>query len=67
MAVLALLVFSSCVRVSNPTGWAPVAFDGDTAYLMTSKGKLSESNSTETPERRAGLSLIRIATKTISS
>ena len=41
LALLLLPVLSSCVSVLNPTGWAPVAFDGDTAYVVTSKGKLS--------------------------
>ena len=41
LALLLLPLFSSCVSVLNPTGWAPVLFDGDTAYLTTSKGKLS--------------------------
>jgi len=40
-ALLLLPLFSSCVNVLNPTGWAAVTFDGDTAYLTTSKGRLS--------------------------
>jgi len=41
LALLALPLLSSCVSVLNPTGWAPVVFDGDTAYVVTSKGRLS--------------------------
>ncbi|MBK7126410.1 MAG: PQQ-binding-like beta-propeller repeat protein [Dehalococcoidia bacterium] len=41
LALLLLPLVSSCVSVLNPTGWAPVAFDGETAYVITSKGKLS--------------------------
>lgn len=41
MALLLLPLLSSCVSVLNPSGWAPVAFDGDTVYVTTSKGHLS--------------------------
>lgn len=41
MALLLLPLLSSCVRVFNPVGWAPVAFDGDSVYVVTSKGHLS--------------------------
>jgi outer membrane protein assembly factor BamB len=41
MALLLLPLLSSCVRVFNPVGWAPVAFDGDSVYVTTSKGHLS--------------------------
>jgi outer membrane protein assembly factor BamB len=41
LALLLLPALSSCVRVLNPSGWAPVAFDGDTAYVATSKGHIS--------------------------
>lgn len=41
LALLSLPLLSSCVKVLNPSGWAPVVFDGDTAYVVTSKGKLS--------------------------
>lgn len=41
MALLLLPLLTSCVRVFNPVGWAPVAFDGDSVYVVTSKGHLS--------------------------
>ena len=41
LALLALPLLAACVSVQNPTGWAPVTFDGDTAYLQTSKGHLT--------------------------
>jgi outer membrane protein assembly factor BamB len=41
LALLLLPLLSSCVSVLSPTGWAPVAFDGDTAYVTTSKGRIS--------------------------
>ena len=41
LALLLLPLFSSCVSVLSPTGWTPVTFDGDTAYLTTSKGRIS--------------------------
>ncbi len=41
LALLLLPLLSSCVSVLNPTGWAPVVFDSDTAYVTTSKGRLS--------------------------
>lgn len=41
MALLLLPLLSSCVRVFNPVGWAPVAFDGESVYVVTSKGHLS--------------------------
>jgi outer membrane protein assembly factor BamB len=41
MALLFLPLLSSCIRILNPVGWAPVTFDGDTAYVVTSKGHLS--------------------------
>ncbi len=41
MALLLLPLLSSCVKVFNPVGWAPVAFDGASAYVVTSKGHLS--------------------------
>lgn len=41
MALLLLPLLSSCVKVLNPTGWAPVAFDGDTVFVTTSNGRLS--------------------------
>ncbi len=41
MALLLLPLLASCVKVFNPVGWAPVAFDGDAVYVVTSKGHLS--------------------------
>lgn len=41
MAVILLPLLSSCVKVFNPVGWAPVAFDGSSVYVTTSKGHLS--------------------------
>jgi outer membrane protein assembly factor BamB len=41
LALLSLPLLSSCIRVLNPIGWAPAAFDGDTVYVTTSKGHLS--------------------------
>jgi outer membrane protein assembly factor BamB len=41
LALLLLPLLSSCVSVLSPTGWTPVTFDGDTAYLTTSKGRIS--------------------------
>lgn len=41
LALLALPLLSSCVKVLNPVGWTAVAFDGDTAFFTTSKGRLS--------------------------
>lgn len=41
LALLLLPLLSSCVSVLNPTGWAPVVFEGDTAYVVTSKGRLT--------------------------
>ncbi|MGE3074788.1 MAG: PQQ-binding-like beta-propeller repeat protein [Dehalococcoidia bacterium] len=41
LALLSLPLLSSCVRVLNPTGWSAVVFDGNTAYLTTSKGRIS--------------------------
>ncbi|MEO8539762.1 MAG: PQQ-binding-like beta-propeller repeat protein [bacterium] len=47
MALLLLPLLSSCIRVFNPVGWAPVAFDGDSVYVTTSKGHLSSIKITD--------------------
>jgi len=40
-ALLLLPLLSSCVDVLSPQGWAPVTFDGETAYVSAAKGRLS--------------------------
>ena len=56
LALLLLPLLSSCVSVLNPTGWSPVTFDGDTAYLTASKGRISALHSTEIPPPPMGFS-----------